>query len=153
MTTQTPFPTPAGPYSADEPYEQTTDSLEPLAAELTLDALPLLDQRTRARTIPPRHALRGTYLALQTGEDTRLLRLDHQIVHIGRGPDADVRVEEHHVSRDHAILVRHGRFFRLLDNRSANGTFVNDRRIVATNITDGDMIRVGPVVMQFLEIA
>jgi pSer/pThr/pTyr-binding forkhead associated (FHA) protein len=63
-----------------------------------------------------------------------------------------VRIDQHHVSRDHAILVRHGRYFRLLDNRSANGTFLNGRRVVATNVADGDAIRVGPVAMRFFEV-
>jgi len=62
-------------------------------------------------------------------------------------------IEEQRVSRTHAILVRHGHHTRLLDNRSANGTFVNGRRIIATNITDGDLIRVGPVVMTYLQVA
>ena len=54
---------------------------------------------------------------------------------------------------DHAILVRHGRHFRILDNRSANGTFVNGRQIVATNLTPGDVIELGPVRFQFVEVA
>jgi pSer/pThr/pTyr-binding forkhead associated (FHA) protein len=57
------------------------------------------------------------------------------------------------VSRTHAIVVRHGHHTRLLDNRSANGTFVNGRRIVATNISDGDVIRLGSVVMTYVRIA
>ena len=72
--------------------------------------------------------------------------------HIGRGLSSDVRIEEQRVSRSHAILVRHGQTTRLLDNRSANGTFVNGRRIVATNIADGDVIRIGPVVMTYLQV-
>ena len=79
--------------------------------------------------------------------------IDSNVTHIGRGLTADVRIEEQRVSRSHAILVRHGHHTRLLDNRSANGTFVNGRRIVATNITDGDVIRLGPVVMTYLQVA
>ena len=56
------------------------------------------------------------------------------------------------MSRSHAILVRHGHDTRLLDNRSANGTFVNGRQIIATNIADGDVIRIGPVVMTYLQV-
>jgi hypothetical protein len=152
MTTQTPLPTQPKPVPASPPVPPTTRPLEPAAAELTLDALPLLDYHTRERTIAPELALRGSYLALRDGEETRLLRLPKDITHIGRGADADVRFDEHRVSRDHAILVRHGRYCRLLDNRSANGTFVNDRRIVATNIRSGDAISVGPLVLEYLEV-
>ena len=56
------------------------------------------------------------------------------------------------MSRSHAILVRHGHATRLLDNRSANGTFVNGRQIIATNIADGDVIRLGPVVMTYVQV-
>jgi pSer/pThr/pTyr-binding forkhead associated (FHA) protein len=64
----------------------------------------------------------------------------------------EVRIEEHRVSRSHAIVVRYGRYARVLDNRSANGTYVNGRRVVATNLSNGDVITVGPVVMQYLEV-
>jgi pSer/pThr/pTyr-binding forkhead associated (FHA) protein len=56
------------------------------------------------------------------------------------------------VSRTHAIIARHGLHARLLDNRSANGTFLNGRQIVAAKLNDGDVIRIGPVVMQYQEI-
>ena len=82
-----------------------------------------------------------------------LVPIDSKVTHIGRGLTSHVRLEEQRVSRSHAILVRHGHHTRLLDNRSANGTFVNGRRIIATNITDGDVIRIGPVVMTYLQVA
>jgi pSer/pThr/pTyr-binding forkhead associated (FHA) protein len=78
--------------------------------------------------------------------------IDAKVTHIGRGLNSDVRIEEQRVSRSHAILVRHGHSTRLLDNRSANGTFVNGRRIVATNIADGDVIRIGPVVTTYVQV-
>lgn len=151
MPSQTAFPTPVGPFGLEVPAADT-EALRPVGSELDLDALPLLDLRLRARTVPPQHALRGFYLALQDGDETRLLRLDEKVTHVGRGPGSEVRLEEHRVSRDHAILVRHGANFRLLDNRSANGTFVNGRRIVATNLASGDVIELGPVSVHFLEV-
>lgn len=151
MTTHTAHPTPVGPFGLDIPAG-ATDPLAPVGDELELDALPLLDHRQRAKTIPPALALRGAYLALDDGEETRLLRVDEDITHLGRGSAAEVRFDDHRVSRDHAILVGHGRHFRLLDNRSVNGTFVNGRRIAATNILDGDVIELGPVRLQFREV-
>jgi pSer/pThr/pTyr-binding forkhead associated (FHA) protein len=143
-------------YSPVGPFTLTTDedtrALPAQTADEALDALPLLGARLLSKTIDPDLALRGPYLALGGGADTRLLRLDRDITHIGRGPDAEIRLEDHRVSRDHAILVRHGRHLRLLDNRSANGTFVNGRRIVAITLSEGDVIDVGPVRMQFVEV-
>jgi pSer/pThr/pTyr-binding forkhead associated (FHA) protein len=151
MTTQAVSPTPVGPFGLEAPAA-TTESLEPVGLELGLDALPLLDHRLRAQTIAPQHALRGAYLALQDGDETRLLRLDQDLTHLGRGSNADIRFDDHRVSRDHAILVRHGRYYRILDNRSVNGTFVGGRQIVATNIDHGDVIELGPLRLQFVEV-
>lgn len=141
---------PVGPYTLT-PLEDT-QTLDVESASETTDALPLLDARLLARTIAPHLAPRGLYLALGDGPDTRLLRVDRDISHLGRGPGAEIRFDGHRVSRDHAILVRHGRSLRLLDNRSANGTFVNGRRIVATTIRPGDVIDLGPVRMQLVEV-
>jgi pSer/pThr/pTyr-binding forkhead associated (FHA) protein len=140
---------PVGPFTLTN---ELSHSPAPAEAEDTLDALPLLDVRLLSRTIAPQFALRGQYLALADGDDSRLLRLDEDIIHLGRGPGAEIRFDDHRVSRDHAILVRHGRNMRLLDNRSANGTFVNGRRITATNISADDVIDLGPVRMQLVEM-
>jgi hypothetical protein len=147
----------APPISAEPtvtaPAEQTTTPLEAYDGEPILNSLPLLDHRTRSRAIGRRLAPFGHYLAFaEEGEDW-LVPIEPRVTHIGRGLTSHVRVEEQRVSRSHAILVRHGHHTRLLDNRSANGTFVNGVRIVATNITDGDVIRIGPVVMTYLQVA
>jgi len=84
------------------------------------------------------------------GPETHLLKLERKVTHIGRAPDADIQLDDHAVSRDHASLVRHGRHMRLLDNRSANGTLVNGRQISTANLQDGDEIRIGPVSLQYL---
>lgn len=140
---------PVGPFTLIDEETQTltvSDATEPI------DALGLLDPRLLVKTIAPRLALRGHYLALGDGVETRLLAIDGDILHIGRGTDAQIRIEHHLVSRDHAILVHHGRYWRLLDNRSSNGTFVNGRRIAAMTLSDGDLIDLGPVRIQLVEV-
>jgi hypothetical protein len=151
MTTQAP------PHHLDQAttfpaHEQPTAAIEPGTGDAIVDSLPLLDHRSRSRAVNPRLAARGRYLALQDGKDTRLIRLESSITHLGRGLTSDLRFEHPHVSRTHALVVRHGRVVRVLDNRSTAGTYVNGRRVVATNIQNGDVIRVGPVVMQYVEI-
>lgn len=79
--------------------------------------------------------------------------LERRITHIGRGLTADLRIEQAHVSVSHAIVVRHGTDVHVLDNRSSNGTFVNGRRIVASNLTDGDVLAIGPVVMRYVVVS
>jgi len=60
----------------------------------------------------------------------QLLALPRAITRLGRSWEADARVEDDAVSRFHAeVRVDQGRFF-ITDLNSANGTFVNDERIV-----------------------
>jgi hypothetical protein len=135
-----------------EEINQETAPLEAGSDEAIVVSLGLLDYRTRSRSIPVRLAPRGRYLALGAGTQTRLVRLEDRITHIGRGLTADLRFEDQRVSRTHAILVRHGRIVRLLDNRSSHGTFLNGRRVIAANVQNGDVIRFGPVVAQYVEL-
>jgi FHA domain len=151
MTTQAPLGIPE-PHVAPAP-EQETAPLEVSASEPVLDSFVLLDHRTRSRAISRRLAPFGHYLSFADDGTEWLVPLDSKVTHIGRGLTADVRIEEQRVSRSHAILVRHGHGTRLLDNRSANGTFVNGRPIIAVNITDGDVIRIGAVVMTYLKVS
>lgn len=131
---------------------QETAPLEAGSQETIGESLGLLDHRTRARSIPVRLAPHGHYLALSDGTETRLVRLEDRITHVGRGLTADLRFEDQRVSRTHAILVRQGRTVRLLDNRSVHGTFLNGRQVIATNIQNGDVIRFGPVVAGYVEV-
>jgi pSer/pThr/pTyr-binding forkhead associated (FHA) protein len=118
----------------------------------TTDALPLIDHRARRRAVPAEQAAPGRYLALTDGSETMLLSLDREVTHIGRGFTADVRLEEHRVSRRHAILVQRGARVRLLDDRSSNGTFVNGRRIIESELRDGDVVLIGPVALSYVEV-
>jgi len=158
MTTQAPLHHSEQPVSprreetATLPREQETAPLEAGTTAPIPDSLALLDHRTRSRAISRRLAPFGHYLAFAHNGTDWLVPLDEKVVHIGRGLTSDVRIEEQRVSRSHAILVRDGHHTRLLDNRSANGTYVNGRQIIATNIADGDVIRIGPVVMTYVQV-
>jgi len=64
---------------------------------------------------------------------------------------ADVRLEDQSVSRRHAIVHHRPGGSRILDDRSANGTFVNGRRVTEADLRDGDVIVVGETVLVYLE--
>jgi pSer/pThr/pTyr-binding forkhead associated (FHA) protein len=136
-----------------QPLPATTcDAATATETDAVRDSFALLDHRARARAIPRGLAPRGHYLGFGDGNLTQLIRLEPRITHVGRSAACDVRLEDRRVSRDHAIIVRHGRYARVLDNRSMNGTFVNGYRIVATNIRNGDVIGVGPLTMSYVDI-
>ena len=117
-----------------------------------VDPFDLLDHRTRERLISEAGAPSGRYLSLEHGGETKLIGLERPITHIGRGLVADVRLEDSHVSRRHAILALRGDGARILDDRSYNGTFVNGRRVTVQHLTDGDVVRFGRAVFRYTEI-
>lgn len=82
-------------------------------------------------------------------------------VYIGRrDPDSgdapavdltDSQALEQGVSRRHAIIVRRDGALHIVDNNSANGTFLNGQRLVAEQpriLRDGDDVRLGHLVMR-----
>ena len=118
-----------------------------------LDALPRLSPRARESTIALTRPEPGRYLVVQDGDEERLLRVAPGITRIGRGWGADVRLEDHAVSRRHAILINRSRELRVLDDRSANGTYVNGGRVADAALSDGDVIALGGVVLTYREFA
>ena len=73
------------------------------------------------------------------------------MTHVGRGLAADLRLDEDSVSRRHAILLQRRAGVRVLDDRSSNGTFVNGRRVVEADLSDGDVLVLGRIVLRYLE--
>ena len=65
------------------------------------------------------------------------------MVYIGRSFTAGLRIDDHSVSRRHAIFVRRGGRTKVLDDRSLNGTFVNGRRVEEAELRDGDVVVLG----------
>lgn len=64
---------------------------------------------------------------------------------IGCDSDRDIVLNDQGISGVHAKLVQHGRRWKLADQMSANGTFVNGKRSNVSYLDDGDRVRFGPV--------
>src|SRR5579884_937020 len=114
------------------------------------DPIECLDSRARSRATDAGPLAPGRYLEVQGAGRTLVLPLGEEILRIGRGMGADLRLDEPSVSRRHAILEP-GPRPRILDDRSSNGTFVNGARVQQAQLNDGDMIAVGRVVLRYLE--
>jgi phosphoserine phosphatase RsbU/P len=90
---------------------------------------------------------------LKAGESTaHELRRDETI--IGRHPECHIQLDSNVVSRKHARIVRDGARFFVEDLGSGNGTTLNGQRIeTRTALSHDDRIRLGPVLMRFIDPA
>jgi pSer/pThr/pTyr-binding forkhead associated (FHA) protein len=116
-----------------------------------VDAVASLDERARRKAIEAPEEP-GRYLEVQGSERTLVLPLGDEPVHIGRGRTSDLHLDENSVSRRHAILLPRPTGARILDESSSNGTFVNGRRVQQAELSDGDVIVIGRVVLRYLEV-
>jgi HD-GYP domain-containing protein (c-di-GMP phosphodiesterase class II) len=83
----------------------------------------------------------GRTVALQTG----------QTVALGRMKGCDVVLDDEAASRRHCTITARENLCVLADLQSANGTFVNERRIATTELAKGDKIRIGSTVIELLD--
>lgn len=94
--------------------------------------------------------LPGSGLIVVKSDTQHGLEIDvQQSVVLGRGTEADVRIEDAYASDLHVRLDRDGRVLTLTDLGSTSGTYVNGRRVTAAVVlSEGDSIQIGKTVMQ-----
>ncbi len=68
---------------------------------------------------------------------------------VGSDPQRDVILPDDGVSAFHARIVNEGKRWRVVDEMSANGTFVNGKRSSVSYLSPGDQVRFGPVACVF----
>lgn len=82
--------------------------------------------------------LAGTTLKLQASQATN-------IWDVGCDPGKDITIPDDGVSGFHAKIVNEGNRWKLIDQMSANGTFVNGAKSNISYLASGDRIRFGPI--------
>lgn len=122
-----------------------TDRNDPTPTSKELEAV--LDQ-----TLNPDDPEHAAFLLVLSGEHPgRLFPLDRPERIIGRGKQADIRIEQPSISYRHAKILSGNGVHRLVDLGSTNGTFVNDRPVTdQLDLNGGDVIRVGETTLSFL---
>ena len=75
----------------------------------------------------------------------------HRPFTVGRDPGNDIILRDPKVSRHHAEIVFERGFFVLHDLASANGTFVNAKRVRVAPLTHGAQVRMGNTQGRFSE--
>jgi serine/threonine protein kinase len=74
------------------------------------------------------------------------------ISRVGRDLRFDIRPQDEEISRQHAVITFDGTSFSIRDLNSANGTFVNERRVEIDQrirLSPGDLIRIGKTTLRF----
>ena len=79
----------------------------------------------------------------------RVIAVGDGVTRIGRSLTADVELDDIHVSRRHALLVRGEGKTVLLDDGSRNGVYLNGVRVEREELRDGDSIRVGKTELRY----
>jgi pSer/pThr/pTyr-binding forkhead associated (FHA) protein len=74
---------------------------------------------------------------------------------IGRNPGTDITLLDEGISREHAIILydESEDSYVVEDLQSTNGTQVNGKRVRSVALSDGDELRVGRTLFQFLREA
>lgn len=78
------------------------------------------------------------------------VELSGTVAVLGRDPSCDLVLNDAKCSRRHAVLEAGPQGIAIRDAGSANGTFVNGRKIERANLTEGDVVRVGEVILKVL---
>ena len=79
------------------------------------------------------------------GSETTFRLASGAVKTVGRAPRADFIVDAALVSRVHCRLTASADRLEVVDLKSTNGTFVNDKRIQRAHLSAGDRLRVGRV--------
>lgn len=87
----------------------------------------------------------------RNGETLKKIRFDGTRLLLGRSSHNDVPIDSKYISRHHALMVRHGSSTLLMDLNSANGTFVNSRRISNQVLANDDIITLGDYGLKFVD--
>ena len=74
--------------------------------------------------------------------------MNRAVTRIGRGVDADIRIEDPGVSRHHAE-IRVGNDVILRDLGSTNGTYVNGTLVAEQPLRDGAVVTIGSTNLTF----
>jgi pSer/pThr/pTyr-binding forkhead associated (FHA) protein len=123
-----------------------------LAARGLTEDLEAIDRPQADADTPDASLVPGRHLLVEQGGELRRLALTRQVTHLGRGFAATLQLEDPGVSRRHAIVVQRRSGVRILDDRSANGTWVNGRRVSEAGLHDGDVVVLGRAVLVYREL-
>jgi hypothetical protein len=121
---------------------ESSASIPPQAASL--------DERLR-RATPEERTSRAFLLIVDGPTAGRLHLLGDGDRVIGRGEDADIRIDDPLVSQEHARITRRADSYYLVDLGSRNGTLLNGERVREARMRTKDRVKIATTTVIFLE--
>ena len=92
----------------------------------------------------------STFIIRPKDYDPSVVKLDRMKLTIGRSSRNDICISDPFASRLHAEIRRENDQVMLVDNGSANGTFVNTQRVTgAVRLEVGDIVRIGETEIEY----
>jgi hypothetical protein len=78
------------------------------------------------------------------------IELQGSLVVLGRDPGCDLVISDPKCSRRHAVIEAVGQGLTIRDTGSANGIFVNGKRVERSSLEPDDFVRIGEVILKVL---
>ncbi|MHC4947636.1 MAG: ATPase, T2SS/T4P/T4SS family [Planctomycetota bacterium] len=91
------------------------------------------------------------YLEVKTPQGTKRLKLGEAALTVGRLADNAVVLQDDRASRHHCVIEPHNGGFRVRDLNSRNGTRVNNEKIAAETLDNGDVVRIGSTELRYID--
>jgi septal ring factor EnvC (AmiA/AmiB activator) len=117
-------------------------------------SLPSVDSAAARRVSSPDGAtdnVSAPALICLTGDAPKRFALTKKMVTVGRGPQCDLQIVTHFVSREHARLTVSSGATLIEDLGSRNGVFVNSVRVDRRHLQQGDLVTIGETQFRFIE--
>jgi phosphoserine phosphatase RsbU/P len=92
----------------------------------------------------------STFVIRPKDYEASIVKLDRMKLTIGRSSRNDICISDPFASRLHAEIRRENEQVMLVDNGSANGTFVNGQRVTGSlQLSVGDVVRIGETEIEY----
>ncbi|MBI2027071.1 MAG: FHA domain-containing protein [Deltaproteobacteria bacterium] len=100
---------------------------------------------------PPLHEEEARLEIVSGPEEGTLFQLVGGQVKLGRHSDNDIILKDLKASRFHAVIEKKHGHFIVRDLESQNGIYVNNQRVVESELSAGDFLSIGQVVLKYSE--
>jgi general secretion pathway protein E len=91
------------------------------------------------------------HLEVKTDQGLKRIKLGGDAISIGRQPDNAVVLADDMTSRHHCVIEPWDGGFRVRDLGSSNGTRLNNQKVDAEGLDNGDVVKVGRTTLRFID--